>query len=107
MTKLTTFTKRLTCLALAASVAMLSTLALADTQITGTPATWRMQDYLDGNIVLYYTGSSCADGYLVLIANTEPRARFWSLLLTAAANNKSVGVLYNPSTCYISNFYSI
>lgn len=90
---------------IACSVAT-TTPALADTRIEAYPSAWLLQDYLNGDIALYYTGSTCVSGQLILGGNVpaESRARFWSMLLTAVASNRKVGVYYS-SGCYITNFY--
>jgi hypothetical protein len=82
----------------------------ADVMVEAVPTNWRMEDYLGGAIDIWYSGSSCANGHMVLSAATpaDVRSRFWSLVLTAKATGKYIGVFYDDtsSSCLITHFYS-
>lgn len=76
------------------------------------PTAWRLQDYTDGAITIWYTGSTCTQGQLILpnTVNNDSKDRLWSLILTAKAASKSVGVFYHyePSVgCLIDSFYLV
>lgn len=81
--------------------------ARADTNLEIAPTSWRMQDYLSGGLVIYYTGSTCAQQELILptATPTDSVNRFWSAVLYAKSANKLMGIFYDPSTCYITSFY--
>jgi hypothetical protein len=74
--------------------------ARADTNLEIIPTAWRMQDYLSGGAVIYYTGSSCAQEELILPTTTPVDSvnRFWSTVLLAKTTNKIMGAFYNPTT---------
>lgn len=77
--------------------------------IEATPTGWRMQDYTDGGISLYFTGSPCASGHLFLPAgvSADSKQRFWSMITTAKAAKLPVGIYYSVlnGQCEIKNFY--
>jgi hypothetical protein len=74
--------------------------------LEAVPTAWRLQDYLDGYVTLFYTPSTaCANGLLKLSGTEESRNRLWALIMTAKATNKVVGIFYDSSTCLISSFY--
>lgn len=85
--------------------------ALADdAMIYDYPTNWRLQNYENNSqpVTLWYTGSNCDNGHLILPASAteEDRQRLFSLILTAKAANQKVGVFYDSSTCVISSFYA-
>lgn len=82
------------------------------TNLEAVPTAWRLQDYNDGAISIFYTGSTCSQGQLILpnTANNDSKQRLWSLILTAKVASKSVGVFYHyePSVgCLIDSFYLV
>jgi hypothetical protein len=83
--------------------------ARADTMIEAVPTAWRLQDYLDGAVITWYTGSSCFQGQLILPAtvSADSRNRYWAIITTAKVAGKAVGVYFvnNSGTCTITNFY--
>jgi hypothetical protein len=73
------------------------------------PTAIRMQDYLDGAVDLYFTPSTCGSGLVALGASapTDSKNRLWSLILTAKTTGKKVGIYYDSTTCFITNFYAV
>ena len=81
--------------------------AFADSNIEAYPTAWRLQDYEDNTISIFFTGSPCTNGRLILPASVsaDSKNRFWSTILSAKMANKIVGIFYNPTTCEITSFY--
>ena len=79
--------------------------------IQGSPATWRPQNYAGGGVVVYYAGSSCAQGALEFAAGTtsDDENRLWSLLVAAKIAGQDVGIFYYVSgtSCIIQSFYLV
>jgi hypothetical protein len=75
--------------------------------LEAVPTSWRMQDYMAGGLYVYYTGSPCAQGVLVVpsSATVDSVNRFWSLITTAKSLGKTVGVYFDSTTCNVSSFY--
>lgn len=76
--------------------------------ISAVPTGWRLQDYLQGGVVLWFTTSKCGNGQLALptTATTEQRNRLWSSILSAKQLQKSVYVYYDydAAKCTITSF---
>ena len=92
---------------LAASVALGATAAQADL-IEAVPNTWRLQDYGPSGLNLYYTGSSCPSGQLVMPSGTGYSPdRFWATVMTAKVTGRMVGIYYHVTngSCVIDSFY--
>ena len=72
------------------------------------PINWRIQNYLPGNVVLWFTGSSCANGMMLLPASATPadHARLYSTVVSAKAMNAKIFVYYDNGSgnCWISSF---
>lgn len=89
--------------------AFFSNAALADAYIEVVPTGWRLQNYVNGNVAVYYTGSPCVSGSLTFPGNISPTElnRFWSLVMTAKATGHTIGVYYETvsGTCQITSFY--
>jgi hypothetical protein len=77
-------------------------------QITAIPSGWLLQNYVPGNATLWFTGSSCNNGQLVLppTAIQADSDRLWGMILTAKTTLQTVVVYYYVSsgTCYISSY---
>ncbi len=76
--------------------------------LEAVPTAWRLQDYGDGAVVMYYTGAAqCNQGELILPASApaDSKNRLWTLILSAKVTGKVVGVYYNPTTCTVNSFY--
>ncbi|WP_146260176.1 hypothetical protein [Rhizobium tubonense] len=76
--------------------------------ISAVPTAWKLEDYMGGSVVLWFTPSECTSGQLLLpaTASTEQRNRLWSTILSAKQTQKSVFVYYNSisSQCIISSY---
>ena len=96
-------------IALCAAMLLLPTLsspAFADTLIETSPNAWRLQDYVGGQMNVYYTGSPCTYGLLVMAGTSDENNRFWSMIMSAKIAGKFVGVYYNPTDgCTVTSFY--
>ena len=93
-----------------ATLSPVPALAQAQYNIEAVPTNWRMQDYTANTVNLYYTGSSCTSGSLVLSSSAPDgsKDRLWSLVLTAKLTNRPVGIFYHvdaSGNCMIDSFY--
>lgn len=76
--------------------------------MTESPANWRLQNYVNNNIVIWYTNSGCPSGQLVFPgATTDDLNRLWSTVLAAKLANRSIGVSFNKigDSCQITSFW--
>lgn len=79
--------------------------------LEATPTSWCLQDYNDGGITLFFTGSSCYQGQLILpsTANNDSKQRLWSIVVTGKAAARPVGIYYHydssAGACLIDSFY--
>jgi hypothetical protein len=77
--------------------------------IEDVPAGWRLQDYKNSEINIYFSGSTCASGQLTLPASApeESKNRLWAMVMTAKVVRQPVGVYYhvNGPQCFIDSFY--
>jgi hypothetical protein len=99
-------TKRLAILLL---ILIFSKLALAQTgSIIAIPSTWRLENYVSDNVVLWYTGSTCANGLMKLpvSASKADRDRLWVTVSLGKSSDKKVFIIYYPqsTTCEIISF---
>ena len=89
---------------------LVPTAAFADANIEAVPTAWRLQNYTGSNMNVFYAGSPCIYGSLVLGASVsaDDKNRFWSLILTAKATGKTVGIFYETTSgaCNITSFYT-
>ncbi len=103
--------KKLLVLALSALALFATSPAFADVNIEGPVVGWRLQNYVPNNVVVYFTGSSCAQGSLTFssAATADDRNRFYSLILTARSTGKKIGVFYETTSgsCQIQSFYTL
>jgi hypothetical protein len=77
--------------------------------LSAIPNAWRLQDYAGqtgtGNLVLWFTGSTCTNGQLMINASTEQeKNRLWSTVMAAKVANRHMFVYYDDATCLISSF---
>ncbi len=102
--------------AIAATVALalasVSEMASADEvlEVEAVPTAWRLENYVaEHKVVLWFTGATgCINGNLNGTGMTQDDYnRLWSLILTAKASNRPVGVRYTADslTCNIVSFY--
>jgi hypothetical protein len=76
--------------------------------ISVVPTAWLLQNYLPSNVVLWFTGSSCASGMLALppSATAADQQRLYATVLAAKLSNSKIFVYYDDSTpsCFITSF---
>lgn len=93
----------------AAALLGVATPAYADALIEAVPTNWRLQNYVNSGVTAYFTGSSCISGGLSFgpSATSDDKNRFWSLIMTAKALGKTVGIYYETTSglCQITSFY--
>lgn len=77
-------------------------------QIIDVPNKWRLENNIPDRLEVWYSGSSCANGRLILpsTATKEDKNRFWSTIMAAKTSNKKVVVFYDENTagCEVSSF---
>lgn len=83
--------------------------AMAD-NYEGVPANWRLENYVwNHSVKLWFTEApGCTDGALEgTFLTQDDFSRLWSLILSAKAMQKKVGLFYtaNGGVCTISSFY--
>ncbi len=78
-------------------------------KIEAIPSAWRLQDYADGAVSIYFTGSPCFSGHLMLPATASEgvKERLWSTVMAGKLARQPVGIYYREENgnCIISNFY--
>jgi hypothetical protein len=93
-----------------ATCVCLSPLPAQADAIVAVPTNWRLESYAaNGGVNLWYTGSPCASGGLILPASAteDTKDRLWSLILTAKTSSRPVGIIYHSdgANCVIDSFY--
>ncbi len=83
--------------------------ALAD-NYEAVPTNWRLENYVwNHSVKLWFTGApGCTNGALEGTSLTQDDfGRLWSLILSAKAMQKKVGLFYtaNGGVCTIDSFY--
>lgn len=78
--------------------------------VEAVPTVWRIENYIaEHRVVLWFTGAAgCTNGALNGSGMTQDDYnRLWSLILTAKASNRTIGVRYTAAsgTCNIVSFY--
>ncbi|MDV6331303.1 hypothetical protein [Asticcacaulis sp. 201] len=97
--------------ALLVSGVSLETSAVAQTTslVEAVPSKWRLQNYIGGNVRVYFTGSTCDYGNITMPASStaEELNRFYSTVMTAKATSKTMGIyyIYDGSSCFVTSFY--
>lgn len=89
---------------------LLSGTASADeASIIAVPTAWRMEDYMNGGVDVWYSGAACPTGHLILSPNapSDTKNRFWSLIMTAKVARVPVGVYYDTATCVVTHFFMV
>jgi hypothetical protein len=79
-------------------------------QYEAVPTNWRLENYVSSHSVkLWFTGApGCNDGAIEGASlSQDDFGRLWSLILSAKAMNKKVGLFYNASggVCTINSFF--
>ena len=82
--------------------------ASAETQINAIPTAWRLQSY-GGSTVLWYTGSPCYNGQLLLNSSwsVDQSKLLWATIMAAKASRLPVFVYYvvdSSGNCIITSF---
>ncbi len=75
--------------------------------LTVVPSNWKLENYLNTNIVAWYTGSSCVNGKVSFTSGTsEDKMIFWSTVMAAKVSKQKLFVRYDnsTSTCSIVSF---
>lgn len=72
------------------------------------PTNWRIENYVPGVAIAWYTGSACANGQLSFptTATVQDHSRFYATVTAAKAGNQKVFVVYENGAagCPISSF---
>jgi hypothetical protein len=96
--------------AVAALLLAIGSPVYADNNIEAVPTGWRLQNYVSNGVNIYFTGSSCVYGGLSFSASatSDDKNRLWSMVLTAKATGKAVGIFYETvsGNCNITSFYA-
>lgn len=85
--------------------------AIAQTamHIETVPTAWLLQDYVGGPVVVYFTGSPCQSGSIVMPASatSDEQNRFFSLIMSAKISDHAVGIYYtyDGASCAVTSFY--
>lgn len=75
--------------------------------LTAKPNGWKLENYLGGTIVVYFSGSQCPSGLLTFpsTATADDKNRFFSLMLAAKTARSDIFVLYNDdANCTVVSF---
>lgn len=76
--------------------------------LSAVPTTWRLENYVVGGVVLWYTGSSCANGKLSLPANAvkADHDRLYATISLSKVTSKKSFVMYTTdgTSCLIVSF---
>jgi len=76
--------------------------------LSAVPTAWRLQNYIPNAVVLYYTGSNCAQGILELSPSAvdADKNRLYATIMAAKASQLSVYVYYTQTAtqCVIQSF---
>ena len=77
-------------------------------QISTVPSEWKLENYLNSNIVAWYAGSTCTNGRISFSgsASEEDKKIFWSTVMAAKISRQKVFVRYedSSSTCAIVSY---
>lgn len=80
----------------------------AQVYLAGVPSAWRLQNYLSGVVVVWYSGSGCASGRLSLpaTATAADANRLYATINAAKNMGTKVFVYYDSAdaNCTISSF---
>lgn len=77
-------------------------------QIQGVATRWRLENYVPDNVVIWYSGSPCTNGQLLLPGNAkkEDRDRLFATASLSRSTNRPMFVYYiiNGNRCEIVSF---
>ena len=79
----------------------------AESSFTAIPTNWRLEEYNNGIIAVYFTPSQCASGKVLLTSasSNEMKNRFWSTIMTAKIARKHIGIFYDTTTCEVTHYF--
>jgi hypothetical protein len=101
-------TKHIVALAAVLSLTLLPGRALADVFVTVNATALRLQNYEPDTVVIWFSGSTCGSGQLVLPASTitAEKSRLWATVMGAKLGNRQVFFYYDNSSgnCVITSF---
>lgn len=78
--------------------------------LSSNPATWRVENYENDRVVLWYTGVPCSQGQLVFGPNftKSDLSRFWITYSMVRTSGVKMFVYYDnadaPARCVITSF---
>ncbi|KOP26167.1 hypothetical protein AMR41_12990 [Hapalosiphon sp. MRB220] len=76
--------------------------------VSGVAKTWRLENYVPDNVVIWYSGSACASGQLILPASAtkEDRDRLFTTVSLSKTTDRPIFVNYviNSGICNIVSF---
>ena len=76
--------------------------------ISAIPDKWKLENYIGGKVVIWYSETSCQTGKLSLPTHStsEDHNRLWSLILAAKTASSKVTIHYNENAgnCEIVSF---
>lgn len=104
--KLTSRAARRMLLPIAALMALIGAIPAQAETITEYP-NWRLEQYTNGGIGVWNTSASCGKIEFDASVSTTVIDRFWSMVLTAKATHRPMGVYLNVANghCVIASFY--
>ncbi len=77
-------------------------------QLTVVPSAWKLENYLNTNLVVWYAGSSCSNGKITFSSGVsiDDKNMFWSTVMAAKVSKQKLFVRYDDSTsnCNIASF---
>jgi hypothetical protein len=82
----------------------------ASISLSGNASGWRLENYTPGGVVLWFTGSQCTNGQLVLPAGSTAadQNRLWATITTAKTTGRKMFVYYDnsnaPNACPLISF---
>lgn len=82
--------------------------ASAEEIMIESPTNWRLQNYVNNNVVIWFTNSGCPSGHLVFPgATADDLNRLWSTVLAAKLGGRNIGVSFNKTgdSCQITSFW--
>lgn len=89
---------------------LFSSNVFAEVAITSNASGWRMQDYIPGGVVLWFTGSTCSNGQLLFRtdASSDDKKLLWATITTAKSTGSNIYIYYDntsqPGACFINSF---
>jgi hypothetical protein len=76
-------------------------------ELSGVPTGWKIENYIPGQVVIWFSGSLCANGQLLLGKNATEgdKSRLYATIMNAKIAGSSVYVKYDEyANCQIQSF---